>query len=104
MYFLVQESGLGSRTNWTQKKLGWHQTRGRLEPPTTDVPPVPDDLLKVVRVNAKQTDTRRYTCNMHWLECSACDEFNVSVLSQELKNVRRLSYQAEKGETHVLPS
>ncbi len=26
----------------------------RIKPPTTDLPLVPDDLLKVVRVNAKQ--------------------------------------------------
>ena len=28
VYFLVQESGRGSQTNWTQTKLGWHQTWG----------------------------------------------------------------------------
>ena len=73
----------------------------RIKPPTTDFPPVPDDILKVVRVNAKQTDTRRYTCKMHGLECSGCGECKVSALSQELKNVRHVFYQAE---THVSPS
>ncbi len=73
----------------------------RIKPPTTDFPPVSDDLRKVVRVNAKQTDTRRYTCKMRGLECSGCSECKVSVLSQELKNVRHVSYQAE---THVSPS
>ena len=50
-----------------------------MAPPTTDLPRVPDDLLKVVRVKAKQTDTRGYTYKMHRLECSACGECNVSV-------------------------
>ena len=71
----------------------------RIKSPNTDFPPVPDDLLKVFRVNTKQTDTRRYTCKMHGLECSACGECKVSVLSQELlKKVRHMSHQAEKGD------
>ena len=28
VYFLVQESGRGSQTNWTQTKLGWRRRRG----------------------------------------------------------------------------
>ena len=62
-------SGWGSRTNGTQK-MG--TTRGRHKPQTTDLPPAPDDLLKVVRCQCK-TDcyTRRCTCKNHGLECSA---------------------------------
>ena len=120
VYFLVQECGGGSQTNWTQTKLGWRQTWGWLEPPTTDLPLVPDDLLKVVTVNAKQTDTRGYTYNMHRLECSVCGECKVSVwvwnwkwwdicvsqlgTTQCLTTLRHMSHQAEQGETPVWPS
>ena len=111
VYFTVQESGWGSQTNWTQTKLGWRQTWGWLEPPTTDLPLVPDDLLKVFRVNPKQTDTRGYTCKMHRLECSACREYKVSVWVRNLKRwdmcltkLRHMSHQYEKGEIPVWPS
>ena len=111
VYFPVQESGWGSQTYWTQTKLGWRQTWGWLEPPTTYLPLVPEDLLKVVRVNAKQTDTRGYTCKMHRLECSACRECKVSVWVRNLKRLdmcltklRHISHQYEKGETPVWPS
>ena len=72
---------------------------------------VPDELLKVVRVNAKQTDTRRYTCKMHRLECSACGECKDSVWvrnwqrwDMRLTKLRHMSHQAEKCETPVWPS
>ena len=67
---------IGPRQNWDGAKHGVDDVTDipLLEPPTTDLPLVPDDLLKVVRVNAKQTDTRGYACKMHGLECSACGE------------------------------
>ena len=59
------------------EKWGWLQTRGRLEPRTTDLPPVPDDPLKIVRCQWKtDCDTRMCTCKNHGLECSdVCGEF-----------------------------
>ena len=44
------------------RKWGWLQTRGRLEPRTTDLPPAPDDPLKIVRCQCKtDSDTRMCT-------------------------------------------
>ena len=58
------------------EKWGWLQIRGRLEPRTTDLPPAPDDPLKIVRCQCKtDCDTRLCTCKNHGLECSdACGE------------------------------
>ena len=47
---------------------------GRLEPRQTDLPPAPEDLLKVIRCNCKKDcSSMRCTCRKHGLECSmAC--------------------------------
>ncbi|GFS25687.1 hypothetical protein ElyMa_007033100 [Elysia marginata] len=55
---------------------GWHLYSGRLDPCTTDLPPAPELLLKMIRCNCK-SDCRpkRCPCRKHGLECSlACAE------------------------------
>ena len=126
-YQYVSEHGLSNFTMFTcicitegvnYSRITLRFSITRIKPPTTDFPPVPDDILKVVRVNARQTDTRRYTYKMHMLECSACGECKVSVWVRNLKRwdmcltkLRHTSHQPEthvspswKGETHVSPS
>ncbi|XP_076444211.1 uncharacterized protein LOC143282453 [Babylonia areolata] len=53
---------------------GWHLSSGQLEPRQTDLPPAPEDLLKVIRCNCKtDCSSKRCTCRKHGLGCSvAC--------------------------------
>ncbi|GFR77728.1 hypothetical protein ElyMa_002244800 [Elysia marginata] len=55
---------------------GWHLSSGRLDPCTTDLPPAPELLLKMIRCNCKSDcRSKRCTCRKHGLECSlACAE------------------------------
>eukprot|EP00745_Piridium_sociabile_P007798 TRINITY_DN15240_c0_g2_i1.p1 TRINITY_DN15240_c0_g2~~TRINITY_DN15240_c0_g2_i1.p1 ORF type:complete len:104 (-),score=14.59 TRINITY_DN15240_c0_g2_i1:515-826(-) len=55
---------------------GWQLVCGRLEPRETDLPPAPEDLLKVIRCNCKKDcSSKRCTCRKHGLECSvACGQ------------------------------
>ena len=55
---------------------GWSLVEGRLNLTTTDLPPAPPALLKVVHCNCKSDcSSRRCTCRRMGLECSAaCGE------------------------------
>lgn len=55
---------------------GWQLASGRLEPLQTDLPPAPEDLLRVIRCNCKKDcGSKRCTCRKHGLECSvACGQ------------------------------
>lgn len=62
--------------NW-----GWRNTDNKLLPITTDLPPAPARLLRVIRCNCKSDcDTKRCSCKKHGLDCSpACGEWNFIV-------------------------
>ncbi len=48
---------------------------------------------------------RAHRMLQHWFQvCYLKAKAHVQCLSQELKKVRHMSHQAEKGETHVSPS
>ncbi|GFR71532.1 hypothetical protein ElyMa_002096200 [Elysia marginata] len=50
---------------------GWHLSSGRLDPCTTDLPPAPELLLKMIRSNCKSDcRSKRFTCRKHGLEFS----------------------------------
>jgi hypothetical protein len=76
VYFQVQE--------WIclEQKLdpldwGWSLSNGRLEPKTTDRPPAPESLLRVVRCDCSTSNcrTKQCTCKGLGLECTlACGE------------------------------
>ncbi|GFO02494.1 hypothetical protein PoB_002899900 [Plakobranchus ocellatus] len=55
---------------------GWQLSSGRLDPCTTDLPPAPELLLKMIRCNCKSDcRSKRCTCRKHGLECSlACGQ------------------------------
>ncbi|GFN73858.1 hypothetical protein PoB_000036400 [Plakobranchus ocellatus] len=55
---------------------GWQLSSGRLDPCTTDLPPAPQLLLKMIRCNCKSDcRSKRCTCRKHGLKCSlACGE------------------------------
>ncbi|GFN75906.1 hypothetical protein PoB_000241200 [Plakobranchus ocellatus] len=55
---------------------GWQLSSGRLDPCTTDLPPAPELLLKMIRCNCKSDcRSKRCTCRKHGLEYSlACGE------------------------------
>ncbi len=77
------------------EQWGWLQTRGRLEPRTTDLPPAPDDLLKIVRCQCKtDCDTRMCTCKNHGQKCSdACGECKgISYTNSLLMSGEELNY------------
>ncbi|KAK6181967.1 hypothetical protein SNE40_009742 [Patella caerulea] len=63
---------MGKSDNLDPEEWGWLLVGNR----TTDLPPVPEDLLRVIRCNCKtDCDTRRCTCRKHGLDCSAaCGE------------------------------
>ena len=58
------------------EQWGWHLTSKRLDPRQTDLPPAPQDLLKVIRCNCKKDcSSKRCKCRIHGLECSvACGQ------------------------------
>jgi len=75
VYLHVQQ-WVGRPTMMNPEDWGWVQIDGKLEPRTTDLPPAPDALLRVIRCNCKtDCDTKRCTCKKHGMECSvACGE------------------------------
>ncbi len=97
VYFLVPESGWGSQTNWTQTKLGWRQTWT-----TNNI---------FATCSRRSLESRQGQCKTDWYARVYIQDAQVGVfclwrmqsqcLSQELKKVRHVFYQAE---THVSPS
>ena len=53
---------------------GWKRSDGKLMPVLTDLPPAPDELLKMIRCNCRtDCNSMRCTCRKHNLKCSpAC--------------------------------
>ncbi len=101
VYFLVQESGWGNQTNWTQTKLGWRQTWGWLEPPTTDLP-----LFQTISWKSSGSMQNRLIREGIHARCTGWSVLSVanakSVFESGIeKGETYVSYQAE---THVSPS
>ena len=63
-------------TTLNPENYGWKLSKGYLVAITTDKPPAPDSLLKVIRCKCKTNcQTSRCTCKKHGLDCSAmCGE------------------------------
>ncbi len=55
-------------------KWGWKESNGKFAPILTDLPPAPDDLLKMIRCNCPtDCSSMRCTCRKHHVKCSpAC--------------------------------
>ena len=53
---------------------GWSLSDGEFYPKTTDLPPAPSDLLKIIHCNCTtDCSTARCTCQKHGMKCSlAC--------------------------------
>ena len=62
---------------------GWAQTVGGLFPITTDLPPAPEDLLKIIRCNCTtDCSSGRCSCQKHGMKCSlACGQCRGSACS-----------------------
>lgn len=62
--------------NLNPLEWGWKSDNGLLMPVQTNMPPAPDDLLKIIRCCCKTNcDSKRCTCRRHGLECSSgCGE------------------------------
>ncbi|KAK7111484.1 hypothetical protein V1264_011106 [Littorina saxatilis] len=74
VYLQVQE-WVNLSADLAPEEWGWHLSAGQqLEPRTTDLPPAPEALLRVVRCNCKKDcQSKRCTCRKHGLVCSvAC--------------------------------
>lgn len=93
VYFQVQEwACLGRNFFLVPQEWGWELQQGQLFPTTTDVPPAPEDLLKVVRCNCKKDcSSGNCSCRKHGLVCTtACGECrgesctNVAIFLEEL--------------------
>ncbi|WAR04124.1 hypothetical protein MAR_019493 [Mya arenaria] len=56
--------------------FGWIIVDGLMMPVRTSLPPVPENLLKIIRCNCKANcDSKKCTCRKHGLECSnACGD------------------------------
>ena len=73
VYFQIQQ-WKGSGVVLTPVEWGWRESEEGLKPVQTDLPPAPDELLRMIRCNC-QTDcsTLRCTCKKHNVKCSpAC--------------------------------
>ena len=59
-------------------QLGWEDNDGKLVPVMTDLPPAPDDVLKIVRCKRKTAcSSSLCSCRKHVLKCvSACNHCN----------------------------
>ena len=70
VYFQIQEwkacGGELQPLEW-----GWKKSEGKLMPVLTEMPPAPDDLLKIIRCNC-HTDCSSMgcTCKKHTVKCS----------------------------------
>ena len=73
--YLEVQRGIG-RDDLNPEKWGWKIKDNKLQPITTDLPPAPAKLLKVICCNCKtDCDTKRCSCRKHGLDCSpACGE------------------------------
>ena len=73
VFFQVQQwKGFGDEL--LPEEWGWRESDGVLNPVQTDLPPAPDDLLRVIRCNCQSDcSTLRCTCRKHNVKCSlAC--------------------------------
>ena len=73
VYFQIQE-WKDCSAEMQPLEWGWKKSEGKLMPVLTDLPPAPDELLKIVRCNC-HTDcsSMRCTCKKHNVKCSpAC--------------------------------
>ncbi|CAH3022720.1 unnamed protein product, partial [Porites evermanni] len=75
VYLQVQQ-WMGRGKNLNPEDWGWLRIQDRLHARTTDQPPAPDNLLKVIRCTCKQgCDSRRCSCRKFGIPCSfACSE------------------------------
>lgn len=74
VYLQVQE-WIGN-SDLAAEDWGWKNVNNQLLPITTDLPPAPAELLKIIRCNCKtDCDSKRCSCRKHGLDCSpACGE------------------------------
>ena len=74
VYYQVQE-WIG-QAELDPQQWGWDLVDGKLNPTTTDLPPAPQELLKIVHCNCRSDcSSQRCTCRKMGLECSvACGE------------------------------
>ncbi|CAH3187344.1 unnamed protein product [Porites lobata] len=91
VYLQVQQ-WMGRGKNLNPEDWGWLRIQDRLHARTTDQPPAPDNLLKVIRCTCKQgCDSRRCSCRKFGIPCSfACSEcrgVNCSNSSTNLSDV-----------------
>ena len=73
VYLQIQQ-WKGSGDDFSPVEWGWKESEGGLTPVHTDLPPAPEELLRVIRCNC-QTDcsSMRCTCKKHNVKCSpAC--------------------------------
>ncbi|CAH3149612.1 unnamed protein product, partial [Porites lobata] len=75
VYLQVQQ-WMGRGKNLNPEDWGWLRIQDRLHARTTDQPPAPYNLLKVIRCTCKQgCDSRRCSCRKFGIPCSfACSE------------------------------
>ena len=73
-YFQVQQWKGSGEDELQPEQWGWKETEGGLMPIHTDLPPAPDELLRVIRHNCQSDcSSMRCTCNKHNVKCSpAC--------------------------------
>ncbi|CAH3133198.1 unnamed protein product [Porites lobata] len=91
VYLQVQQ-WMGRGKNLNPEDWGWLRFQDRLHARTTDQPPAPDNLFKVIRCTCKQgCDSRRCSCRKFGIPCSfACSEcrgVNCSNSSTNLSDV-----------------
>lgn len=73
VYFQVQQ-WKGSGDELLPVEWGWRESDGGLMPVLTDLPPAPDELLRVIRCNCQSDcSSLRCSCRKHNVKCSlAC--------------------------------
>ena len=73
VYLQIQQ-WKGSRDDLSPVEWGWKESEGGLTPVHTDLPPAPEELLRVIRCNCKTDCTNmRCTSIKHNVKCSpAC--------------------------------
>ena len=72
VYYQVQQWKGNAADELRPDDWGWRESSGGLVPVQTDLPPAPQQLLKMIRCNC-QTDcsSLKCTCKKHNIECSA---------------------------------
>ena len=73
VYYQIQE-WKGCSAEMQPLEWGWKKVEGKLMPVLTDLPPAPDELLKIIRCNCHaDCSSMRCTCKKHNVKCSpAC--------------------------------